>query len=77
MLAHSPCGPGSDLRPFLYLLDLGLQVAQLYALLQVLPVLLSCEVQFLLLLVQKLQEVLDPRGHVHISVAKQLHACGR
>lgn len=72
-----PPGSGSDLRPFVYLLDFGLQVAQLHALLQVLPVLLSREIQFLLLLVQKLQQVLDSRGHVHISVAKQLHACGR
>lgn len=60
-----------------YLLDFSLQVSQLDALLQVAPVLLGRQVQLLLLLVEELQQVLDPRRHVHVPVAQQLHACGR
>lgn len=59
-----------------YLLHLRLQVAQLHTLLQVLPMLLCGQVQLLLLFMKKLQQVLDPRSHVHVSIAKQLHACG-
>lgn len=59
-----------------YLLHLRLQVAQLHTLLQVLPMLLCSQVQLLLLFMKKLQQVLDPRSHVHVSIAKQLHACG-
>lgn len=58
-----------------YLLDFGLQVAQLHALLQVLAVLLGGHVQLLLLLVEELQQILDAGCHVHVSVAKQLNAC--
>lgn len=58
-----------------YLLHLRLQVAQLHTLLQVLPMLLCGQVQLLLLFVKKLQQVLDPRSHVHVSIAKQFHAC--
>lgn len=60
-----------------YLFDFGLQVSQLDALLQVAPVLLGRHVQLLLLLVEELQQVLDPCRHVHVPVAQQLHACGR
>ena len=63
-------------QPSVYLLHLGLQVAKLHTLFQVLPMLLSRDIQLLLLLVKELQQVLDPGGHVYISVAKQLHACG-
>lgn len=58
-----------------YLFDFSLQVSQLDTLLQVAPVLLGRQVQLLLLLVKELQQVLDPRCHVHIPVAQQLHAC--
>lgn len=60
-----------------YLFDLCLQVPQLHALLQVLAVLLGRHVQLLLLLVQELQQVLHASGHVHVSVAQQLHTCSR
>lgn len=58
-----------------HLLHFCLQVAQLHALLQVFPMLFCRQVQLLLLFMKKFQEVLDPSGHVHISVAKQLHTC--
>lgn len=60
-----------------YLLHFGLQVTKLHALFQVLPMLLGCDIQLLLLLVKELQQVLDPGGHVHVSVAQQLHTCGQ
>lgn len=58
-----------------YLLDFGLQVPQLHALLQVLAVLLRGHIQLLLLLVEELQQVLDTSRHVYISVTKQLNTC--
>lgn len=57
-----------------HLLDLCLQVSQLDALLQVPAVLLGCQVQFLLLLMEKLQQVLHPCCHVNIPVTQQLYA---
>ena len=58
-----------------YLLHFRLQVAKLHTLLQVLPMLLCRQVQFLLLFMKKLQQVLYPSGHVYISITKQLHTC--
>lgn len=58
-----------------YLLDFCLEMSQLDTLLQVSPVLLCRQVQLLLLLMEELQQVLHSRGHVHISVAQQLHTC--
>lgn len=55
------------------LLDFSLQVSQLDALLKVPAVLLSCQVQFLLLLMEKLQQVLNPRSHVDVSITQQLN----
>lgn len=51
-----------------YLFDLGLQVTELNALLQVTSVLLCGCVQLLLLLMQEIQQVLHPRGHVNITI---------
>ena len=72
MLARGGGGGGGASA---HLLDFGLQVPQLDALLQVAAVLLGRQVQLLLLLVEELQQVLHPRGHVHVAVAQQLHAC--
>lgn len=58
-----------------YLLDFCLEMPQLDALFQMSPVLLCRQVQLLLLLVEELQQVLHSCGHVHISVAQQLHTC--
>lgn len=58
-----------------YLFDLCLEMPQLDALFQMSPVLLCRQVQLLLLLVEELQQVLHSCGHVHISVAQQLHTC--
>lgn len=60
-----------------YLLDFGLQVPQLHALLQVLAVLLGGHVQLLLLLVEELQQVLHTSRHVYVSVTKQLNTCNQ
>lgn len=65
----------SESFPQNYLLDFCLEVPQLDTLFQVSPVLLRRQVQLLLLLMEELQQVLDPCGHVHIPVAQQLHAC--
>lgn len=58
-----------------YLLDFCLEMSQLDALFQMSPVLLCTQVQLLLLLVEELQQVLHSCGHIHISVAQQLHTC--
>lgn len=60
-----------------YLLDFGLEVAQLHALLQVLAVLLGRHIQLLLLLVEELQQILDTSRHVYVSVTQQLHTCNQ
>lgn len=70
--AHSSSHPAPP-----YLFDFSLQVSQLNALLQVPAVLLGRHVQFLLLLVEKLEQVLHPRGHIDIPVAQQLHTWRR
>lgn len=57
-----------------HLFDLGLQMSQLDALLQVPAVLLGGQVQLLLLLVEELQQVLNTGRHVHVTVAEQLDA---
>lgn len=56
-----------------YLFDFSLQVPQLNALLQVPAVLLGRHVELLLLLVEELEQVLHPCGHIDIPVAQQLH----
>jgi len=62
--------------PAPHLLDLGLQVSELDALLQVSAPLLRRQLHLLLLLVEELQQVLHPCGHVHVPVTQQLHPCG-
>lgn len=58
-----------------YLLDFCLEMPQLDTLFQMSPVLLRRQVQLLLFLVEELQQVLYSCGHVHISVAQELHTC--
>lgn len=57
-----------------HLFDFSLQVAQLHTLLQMSAVLLCSHIQLLLFLMQELQQILNPCGHVHVSVTQQLNA---
>lgn len=58
-----------------YLLDLGLQVAQLQGLFQASVRVLCVQIHLLLLLMEELQQLLDLRGQVHVFFPRQLDPC--